>query len=141
EIRQKVATWFPALAPLPHDRDGLSTLLDQAGFRLTWFKGRFVSPALLSSAIVADRRRRTAGSGSGLTRWTVDSPELAAAHRAEEQLIAASQAGGFRALTVRLANTDSALADLERRHGARPVSAARVFLAELRRIVDARPKP
>ncbi len=141
EIRQKVATWFPALAPLPPDRDGLSTLLDQAGFRLTWFKGRFVSPALLSSAIIIDRRRRSVGSGSGPTRWTVDSPELAAAHRAEEQLIAAGQAGGFRALTVRLANTDSARADLERRHGARPVSAARVFLTELRRIVDARPKP
>ncbi|MEJ3741678.1 BREX system serine/threonine kinase PglW [Actinomycetes bacterium KLBMP 9797] len=140
EIQRKAATWFPALNPLPTERHALAKLLEQAGFRLTWFNGRFVSPALLSSSMVTDRRRR-ANPASGPTQWTVDSPELAGAHRAEEELAAAAPRGGFRALTVRLANAIIARSDLERRHGARPVNAARCFLTQLHRIVDARPKP
>lgn len=141
EIRQRVATWFPDLEALPTDRDRLGKLLEQAGFRLHWSNGRFVSPALLSSAVLTNRRRRSASSGAGATRWTADSPEIAAAHRAEEQLVAGGQRGGFRALTVRLANADASLEDLRRRHGARPVNVAGTFLTELHRIVDPRPLP
>jgi serine/threonine protein kinase len=141
DIRRRVETWFPDLEPIPTDKEQLGKLLEQAGFRLRWDSGRFVSPALLTSAVLTNRRRRSGSSGAGTTSWTADSPEIAAAHRAEEQLVAGGQRGGFRALTVRLANAEASRADLERRHGARPVNVARTFLSELHRIVDAKPLP
>ncbi|MGC5333250.1 hypothetical protein [Micromonospora sp. DT62] len=75
------------------------------------------------------------------SRWTAESPELAAAMRAEERLTGARSAGGFRALTVRLNRYAPAREELIRRFDARPVNVAARFLDHLHALVDARPKP
>ena len=75
------------------------------------------------------------------SRWTAESPELAAAMRAEERLTGARSAGGFRALTVRLSRYGLAREELARRFDARPVNVAARFLDHLHALVDAHPKP
>jgi len=140
QVADRVAARFPELAPLPgHPR--LDRLLAEAGFELRWDRDRYVAPprTAASSSMTVVRRRSSASTAP--TRWTADSPILASALRAEERLTGAASAGGFRALTVRLSRYDLAREELLRRFSARPVNVAFRFLAELHRLVDARPKP
>ncbi|MEU5566166.1 BREX system serine/threonine kinase PglW [Micromonospora musae] len=139
-VVQRVTARFPELAPLP-PRPKLDRLLAEAGFELRWERDRYVPPpprAGSSSMSIIQRRNSATNSPS---RWAAESPELAAAMRAEERLTGARSAGGFRALTVRLNRYGLAREELVRRFDARPVNVAAVFLQELRNLVDARPKP
>lgn len=119
----------------------LDRLLAEAGFELRWDRGHYLPPpprAGSSSMSVIQRRPSATNAPS---RWAVESPELAAAMRAEERLTGARSASGFRALTVRLSRYAPAREELARRFGARPVNVAAVFLRELRGLVDAKPRP
>ncbi|MEV6813503.1 BREX system serine/threonine kinase PglW [Micromonospora sp. NPDC051296] len=141
QVVQRVSARFPELAaPLPpHPK--LDQLLAEAGFDLRWNRDRYVPPpprAGSSSMSIVQRRPSATNAPS---RWAAESPELAAAMRAEERLTGARSAGGFRALTVRLNRYALAREELARRFDARPVNVAAVFLRELRGLVDARPKP
>jgi hypothetical protein len=84
------------------------------------------------------RRRST---GTGVTPWTVDTPGLAAALRTEQRLDTARSDGGFRALTTRTDRVQRSTTELANRFDARRVSVAQVFIAQLRSLVGARPKP
>jgi hypothetical protein len=66
---------------------------------------------------------------------------LAAALRTEQHLQAAGSGGGFRALTIRTDRYALARHELTSRLQVRPFNVAERFLAELRTLVDARPKP
>jgi hypothetical protein len=79
--------------------------------------------------------------GPGTTYWTADSPDLAAALRAEQRLTGSLSEGGFRALTVPVKGYLPSQAELAARFGARPVNVAARFVSTLRSLVDARPKP
>ncbi|MFD6752493.1 BREX system serine/threonine kinase PglW [Micromonospora gifhornensis] len=140
-VIQRVTARFPELtAPLP-SHPKLDQLLAEAGFELRWDRDRYLPPpprAGSSSMSIVQRRPSATNAPS---RWEAESPELAAAVRAEERLTGARSAGGFRALTVRLNRYALARAELARRFDARPVNVAAVFLRELRGLVDARPKP
>ncbi|WFE99611.1 BREX system serine/threonine kinase PglW [Micromonospora sp. WMMD964] len=139
-VADRVTARFPELDPLPgHPK--LDRLLAEAGFELRWDRDRYVSPpprAASSSVSVIQRRPSVTAAPS---RWTAESPELAAAMRAEERLAGARSAGGFRALTVRLNRYHLAREELARRFDARPVNVAARFIEHLHALVDARPKP
>lgn len=137
QIAARVRGRFPELAPLPPPAQ-LDKLLAQAGFDLRMVGDVWVAPPRpLSSSMSIIRRRSSASTPT--TSWLADSPELAAALRAEERLSAPGD--GFRALTVRLSRYPAAADELVRRFGARPVSVADRFLRHLRALVDSRPKP
>ncbi|MFC0505709.1 BREX system serine/threonine kinase PglW [Micromonospora costi] len=139
QVLQRVEARFPELAPLP-PRPKLDRLLAEAGFELRWDRDRYVPPPRNASSSMSIIQRRPSAT-SAPSRWAAESPELAAAMRAEERLTGARSAGGFRALTVRLNRYALAREELARRFGARPVNVAAIFLRELRGLVDARPKP
>ncbi|RKF29019.1 BREX system serine/threonine kinase PglW [Micromonospora globbae] len=139
QVVQRVEARFPELAPLP-SRPKLDRLLAEAGFDLRWDRDRYVPPPRNASSSMSIIQRRPSAT-SAPSRWAAESPELAAAMRAEERLTGARSAGGFRALTVRLNRYVPAREELVRRFDARPVNVAAVFLRELRGLVDARPKP
>ncbi|MET8092379.1 hypothetical protein ABZU52_19845, partial [Micromonospora sp. NPDC005220] len=140
QVADRVSARFPELDPLPpHPK--LDRLLAEAGFELRWDRDRYVPPpprAASSSVSILQRRPSATAAPS---RWTAESPELAAAMRAEERLTGARSAGGFRALTVRLSRYGLAREELVRRFDARPVNVAARFLDHLHALVDARPKP
>ncbi|GAB3810463.1 BREX system serine/threonine kinase PglW [Micromonospora zhanjiangensis] len=141
QVAGRVAARFPELDPLPTEPGKLHRLLAEAGFDLRWDRDRFVPPPpRAGSTSMSIVQRRPSGSASP-THWSAESPELAAALRAEERLTGAASAGGFRALTVRLSRYHLAREELVRRFDARPVNVAARFLAHLRALVDARPKP
>lgn len=109
----------------------MDRLLAEAGFELRWDRGHYLPPpprAGSSSMPVIQRRPSATNAPS---RWAAESPELAAAMRAEERLTGARSASGFRALTVRLSRYALAREELARRLGARqrgggvPAGAAR----------------
>ncbi|MGN9804761.1 BREX system serine/threonine kinase PglW [Micromonospora sp. L32] len=140
QVTQRVRTRFPELDPLPpHPK--LDRLLAEAGFELRWDRDRYVPlpPRNASSSMSIMQRRPSVTVAP--SRWTAESPELAAAMRAEERLTGASSAGGFRALTVRLSRYGLAREELARRFDARPVNVAARFLDHLHALVDAHPKP
>ncbi|QGN48429.1 BREX system serine/threonine kinase PglW [Micromonospora sp. WMMC415] len=140
QIAQRVAARFPELAPLPpHPK--LDRLLADAGFDLRWGRDRYVPPPPRAGSSSMSILQRRPSATTAPSRWTAESPELAAAMRAEERLTGARSAGGFRALTVRLSRYPYAREELVRRFDARPVNVASVFLRELHALVDARPKP
>jgi len=141
EIRQRVAAWFPALEPLP-GRTDLDDLLKAAGFKLRWngAEGKYFPPAVLTSSALTSNLRRSSSSRSA-SRWTAESPELSSAHKADEQLTASARSGGFRALTVRLARAETALRRLERWYKTDTVDVSALFLDELHKLVESRPKP
>ncbi|MFE0590692.1 BREX system serine/threonine kinase PglW [Micromonospora echinospora] len=140
QVFARVRARFPELAELPpHPK--LDRLLAEAGFDLRWERNRYVPPpprAGSSSMSVVQRRTSATNAPS---RWAAESPELAAAMRAEERLTGARSAGGFRALTVRLNRYALAREELRRRFDARPVNVAASFLRHLHALVDAQPKP
>ncbi|GAA1651174.1 BREX system serine/threonine kinase PglW [Catellatospora bangladeshensis] len=140
QVAERVAARFPDLPRLPGDPQQLGKLLTEAGFELIWNRDRYISPVRPGSSSMSIVLRRPSGTAPA-NRWTAESPELAAAMRAEEQLAGAGAAGGFRALTVRLSRYGLAREELVRRFDARPVSVAGRFLDELHALVDARPKP
>ncbi|MET7391905.1 BREX system serine/threonine kinase PglW [Dactylosporangium sp. NPDC005572] len=139
QIQQRVSARFPDLLPLPpHPK--LDTLLTDAGFQLQWRDGQYLPPrsAASSSASLVNRRRSTRVTGA---HWTVvDSPELAAALRAEERLDSA-RTGGFRALTVRVDRANAAQRELTNRFDARALNVAAMFMTALRELVAAKAKP
>ncbi|WP_405432256.1 BREX system serine/threonine kinase PglW [Micromonospora sp. NBC_00617] len=140
QVADRVTARFPELDPLPPHPE-LDRLLAEAGFELRWDRDRYVPPpprAASSSVSILQRRPSVTAAPS---RWTAESPELAAAMRAEERLTGARSAGGFRALTVRLSRYGLAREELARRFDARPVNVAALFLDHLHALVDARPKP
>ncbi|MEH1014282.1 BREX system serine/threonine kinase PglW [Micromonospora sp. CPCC 206060] len=140
QVADRVAARFPELDRMPgHPK--LDRLLAEAGFDLRWDRDRYVPPPTRgASSSMSIVQRRPSGS-TAPSQWAAESPELAAALRAEERLTGARSAGGFRALTVRVPRYAPALDELTRRFGARPVNVAARFLAHLHALVDARPKP
>ena len=140
QVRERVLARFPELSTPVPEHPALDRLLAEAGFQLVWRNGGYFAPHQQRSATrpTLIRRRTT---GSTLTYVTADSPELAAALRAEERLTGAKSGGKFRALTVRLNGHASARADLVARFGARPFNVAAEFVKALRALVAARPKP
>src|SRR5690606_38875861 len=140
QVHERVRARFPELSqPLP-DHPVLDRLLAEAGFNLVWRGGHYYARHQLTSRSRPTLiRRRTTGSPHSYV--TVDAPELAAALRAEQRLAGATAEGGFRALTVRLNGYGSARAELVERFGARPFNVAGEFIATLRALVTARPKP
>ncbi|MET7749021.1 BREX system serine/threonine kinase PglW [Micromonospora sp. NPDC005367] len=140
QVADRVTARFPELDSLP-PHPTLDRLLAEAGFELRWDRDRYVPPpprAASSSMSIMQRRPSVTAAPS---RWTAESPDLAAAMRAEERLTGARSAGGFRALTVRLNRYHLAREELARRFDARPVNVAARFLDHLHALVDARPKP
>ncbi|MGW0434925.1 BREX system serine/threonine kinase PglW [Micromonospora sp. NPDC003197] len=142
QVTERVYARFPEIDRLPgHPK--LARLLHEAGFELRWDSEDevYVPPpprAGSSSMSIIQRRPSTP---SPTSRWMAESPELAAAMRAEERLTGTTSAGGFRVLTVRLSRYALAREELVRRFGARPVDVTGRFLRHLRALVDARPKP
>ncbi|MGN9811521.1 BREX system serine/threonine kinase PglW [Micromonospora sp. BQ11] len=140
QVIQRVRTRFPELDPLPpHPK--LDRLLAEAGFELRWDRDKYVPPPPRNASSSMSIMQRRPSVTVAPTRWTAESPELAAAMRAEERLTGARSAGGFRALTVRLSRYGLALEELVRRFDARPVNVAARFLDHLHALVDAHPKP
>ncbi|GIJ25151.1 protein kinase [Micromonospora qiuiae] len=140
QVAQRVAARFPELESLP-PRPKLDRLLAEAGFDLRWDRDRYVPPPPRAGSSSMSILQRRPSATSAPSRWTAESPELAAAMRTEERLTGARSAGGFRALTVRLSRYRFAQEELVRRFDARPVNVASVFLRELHALVDGRPKP
>ncbi|MEH0929091.1 BREX system serine/threonine kinase PglW [Micromonospora sp. CPCC 205558] len=139
QVADRVTARFPELDPLPpHPK--LDRLLAEAGFELRWDRDRYVPPPRAASSSMSILQRRPSVTAA-LSRWTAESPELAAAMRAEERLTGARSVGGFLALTVRLSRYGLAREELVRRFDARPVNVAARFLDHLHALVDARPKP
>lgn len=140
QIQERVRARFPELSAGLPGHPALDRLLADAGFTLEWRDGRYHAPRRPGSTTrpTTIRRRST---GPGISQWTADSPELAAAVRAEQRLAGSLSEGGFRALTVRLNGHVSARAELAARLGARPASVAALFVAALRALVDARQRP
>ncbi|SCL46009.1 Serine/threonine protein kinase [Micromonospora citrea] len=140
QVADRVAARFPELEQLPpHPK--LDRLLAEAGFELRWDRDRYVPPPPRNASSSVSILQRRPSATAAPSRWTAESPELAAAMRAEERLTGARSAGGFRALTVRLNRYALAREELVRRFDARPVNVAARFLAHLHALVDARPKP
>ncbi|MGK5518910.1 BREX system serine/threonine kinase PglW [Micromonospora sp. URMC 107] len=140
QVADRVAARFPELEPLPgHPK--LDRLLAEAGFELRWDRDRYVPPPPRNASSSMSIMQRRPSATAAPSRWTAESPELAAAMRAEERLTGARSAGGFRALTVRLNRYALAREELIRRFDARPVNVAARFLDHLHALVDARPKP
>ncbi|MFY1689799.1 BREX system serine/threonine kinase PglW [Plantactinospora sp. WMMB782] len=139
DIQQRVAARFPEMPPLPgHPR--LGHLLAEAGFPLIYRNGAYhARPGTGSSTRMSSQQRRS--TDSRMTMWNAASPELAAAFRAEDQLGRTGEEGGFRALTVRTDRYPAAQHELVHRLNARPCNVAGRFLAQLRTLVEARPKP
>ncbi|WP_431904542.1 BREX system serine/threonine kinase PglW [Micromonospora carbonacea] len=139
QIADKVQARFPELPQLPpHPK--LDRLLADAGFDLVYRSGRYYARrSSLSSARLGPSRRHS--TVSTVTAWTAESPELAASLRAEQQLTAAAEEGGFRVLTIRVDRYDLATRELTTRFAGRPVSVADRFVSELRTLVQSRPKP
>lgn len=153
QIQERVRARFPDLPPLPRHPE-LGRLLTEAGFDLLWREppdrtgereharepGRYhARPAAWSSTRVESFRRRS--TATEVTPWTAESPELAAALRTEQHLVTAGSEGGFRVLTVRADWYAEAMRELGDRFASRAVDVAGRFVAALRGIVAARPKP
>jgi hypothetical protein len=140
QVQERVRARFPELTTDLPGHPALDRLLADAGFVLEWRAGHYHAPRRPGSATRSTviRRRST---GPGASHWTVDSPELAAALRAEQRLAGSSAERGFRALTVRLNGHAPARADLATRFGGRPLNVAARFVGALRALVDARAKP
>ncbi len=136
DVKAKVRARFPELAELP-DHPALHRLLGEAGFVLRYRDGRYHAPRAAASTSSRSLRRRSTRTEA--SPWTADTPEVAAAARAEQRLTV--DGGGFRALTVQRNRCLAARDELVARFGARPFSVAEVFVAKLRELVDARPKP
>ncbi|MFC0003613.1 BREX system serine/threonine kinase PglW [Micromonospora siamensis] len=140
QVTQRVRTRFPELDPLP-SHPKLDRLLAEAGFELRWERDKYVPPPPRNASSSMSIMQRRPSLTVAPSRWTAESPELAAAMRAEERLTGARSAGGFRALTVRLSRYGLAREELARRFDARPVNVAARFLEQLHALVDAHPKP
>jgi serine/threonine protein kinase len=139
QIRDRVRARFPELADLPgHPR--LEKLLTTAGFDLVWREGSYrVRPGANSSTRMNSIRRRSTATDP--SPWTTESPEIASAAQTEQLLLSARAAGGFRVLTVRIDRYQPARRELIQRFEARAVNVAEGFVASLRALVTARPKP
>lgn len=142
DVHRRVYARFPVLSGELPDHPQLQQLLEDAGFRLDWDgnKKRYQVPWRGGSAPSTPTAPRL------LTRltaspWTADSPELAAAARAEERLSVADAGSGFRALTVLRTRYVAAREELVGRFGAEPVNVTALFLAKLHELVDPRPRP
>lgn len=141
QIQDRVRARFPALPALPeHPR--LDRLLAEAGFPLIYqgqarpYHGK---PGSGSWTRMSSHQRRS--TATGMTVWNAGSPELAAALRAEQRLARTIEEGGFRALTVRTDRYPEARQELASRLSARECNVAGRFMAQLRALVEARPKP
>ncbi|WP_320064196.1 hypothetical protein [Micromonospora sp. RTGN7] len=91
QVTQRVRSRFPELDPL----------LAEAGLDLRWDRDRYVPPPPCNASSSVSVMQRRLSATTAPSRWTAESPELAAAMRAEARLAGARSAGGFRALTVR----------------------------------------
>ncbi|MCM3886263.1 BREX system serine/threonine kinase PglW [Frankia sp. R82] len=149
-IHERVTTRFPGLTTRLPTHPALDGPLADAGFVLEWDAARdgYVPPyRLLTSTGLGSRAtpsvRQPTNLGSRPARQVHDSPEQAAASLAEQRLVAAAEAGGFRALTVRRSRYLAARAELALPHrfAAEPVDVAAVFLDALHAQVDPRPRP
>ncbi len=149
-IHDRVAARFPGLTTEVPTHPALDGPLAQAGFVLEWDAARdgYVPPyRLLTSTGLGSRAtpvvRRSTETGSRPDRLMFDSPDQAASSLAEQRLIAATEAGGFRALTVRRSLYLAARAELALPHrfAVEPVDVAAVFLDALHAEVDPRPRP
>jgi serine/threonine protein kinase len=138
QVQERVRARFPELADLP-GHPHLDRLLAEAGFDLRWRRGRYHPRHVAASASMSTSLRRRS-TDSRATVWTADSPELAAALRAEQRLVSAAADGGFRALTVSVRDCLLARAELVRRFDVRPLDVAAAFVAQLRALVAERPK-
>ncbi|GAA3770363.1 BREX system serine/threonine kinase PglW [Plantactinospora mayteni] len=139
DIQERVRARFPEMPSLPsHPR--LDHLLAEAGFPLIYRNRAYhARPGTGSSTRMSSHRRRS--TDTRMTVWNAASPELAAALRAEQQLVRTGEEGGFRALTVRTDRYPDAQQELVNRLNARACNVAGRFLAQLRTLVEARPKP
>ncbi|MFB6787756.1 BREX system serine/threonine kinase PglW [Streptomyces olivaceus] len=151
QIHDRVRARFPDLSSLPDDRVLLGRLLRQAGFELEWrtsrrrprgwFVPRRQSAGGDVTSVVTQRRP------SRVTRtdhWTARDPEQRARLKARAQLQESGGRPGFRLLTVRFDDQRLALRTLTeqgREWQAEPVDVSALFLASLRRLVEARPRP
>lgn len=140
QVGERVAGRFPELAPLP-GHPALDKLLAEAGFDLRWDRDRYAPPPPRAGSSSMSIVQRRPSASTPPNRWTAESPDLAAAIRAEERLGGAAPGGGFRVLTVRLSRYVAARGELSRRFDARPVNVAARFLQHLHALVDAQPKP
>jgi hypothetical protein len=139
QVQERVRARFPELPALPAPNQ-LGHLLAEAGFPLVFRGGVYhARPGTGSSTRMSSSQRRP--SAPRKTQWNASSPEVAAAHRAEQQLVGSGTDGGFRALTVRFDRYPQALAELVGRLGAREFDVAGQFMGRLRALVEARPKP
>ncbi|GAB3156797.1 BREX system serine/threonine kinase PglW [Micromonospora sonneratiae] len=139
QVQERVRARFPELPPLP-DHPRLDHLLAEAGFPLIFRGGSYhARPGIGSSTRMSSFHRRS--TATGMTMWNAASPELAAAFRAEQQLAQTAKDGGFRALTIRTDRYEQAANELTNRLEARQYNLAGRFLAQMRALVEARPKP
>jgi serine/threonine protein kinase len=140
QIQERVQARFPELEPLPA-HPALHRLLTAAGFDLIWRDHRYFQRKVAGSSTPLTSATRRRSTGAGMTQWTVEQPELAAALRTEQRLGTAGADGGFRTLTTRTDRVHRSAAELSHRFGARHVSVAGLFVAHLRALVSARTKP
>ncbi|MER5216318.1 BREX system serine/threonine kinase PglW [Streptomyces sp. NPDC002838] len=143
QVQERVRARFPELAPLP-GHPQLHTLLNDAGFNLEWQgsgrQGGYVTPRGVGSSTGAVIQPRKA-TGDIASQWHTDSPELARAVRAEQQLAGSCGRDGFRALTVSMGGYLPAREELVRRFNARPVDVGALFVATMRNLVAQGTRP
>ncbi|MEU8678134.1 BREX system serine/threonine kinase PglW [Streptomyces sp. NPDC048560] len=143
QVQERVQARFPELAPLP-GHPQLHKLLNDAGFDLEWQgsgrQGGYVTPrgAGSSTGAVIQPRKATDDITS---QWHTESPELARAVRAEQQLAGSRDRDGFRALTVSMSGYLAARDELVRRFDVRPVDVGALFVATMRELVSQGTKP
>ncbi len=151
-VLDRVNARFPGLTTrLPSNSTDLANLLNQAGFELeqqTLEDGAVVFVARESDVNGTDTFR--SGHYATMVRsrstpredqWTAHDPAIAAAHRTDAQLTEASEHGGFRALTVKVARYELARRQLVNRFEATEVNVAALFLDALHARVATRSKP
>jgi serine/threonine protein kinase len=150
QVHDRVRARFPDLATALPEHPALDDLLTGAGFAVSWdaARGGYLPRGGTLSSAGASSEPTTIGRqpthlGSRPRATAPTTPEEAAAHTAERRLLAAAEAGGFRALTVRRSHYLAARAELARpdRFAAELVDVAALFLAALHTQVDPRPKP
>lgn len=122
-IHERVRGRFPGLTTELPAHPALDGPLADAGFALERNAARdgYLPPrGLLSSTGLGSRAtpvvREATRSGGRPARAALDSPDRMMAARAEQRLVAAAAAGGFRALTVRRNHYLAARAELARPH-------------------------
>ncbi|MEV0294927.1 BREX system serine/threonine kinase PglW [Nocardia sp. NPDC050710] len=146
EVHERIRSRFPELADTLPTGSRLESALREAGFDLKLElrsydnELRFLPAHSADASSYLSERFRRHATATAVTRYAED-PMIAAAARAEEQLLDAARRDGYRVLTVRTTRSTAATTELTARFSAEPVSVTALLLAALHELIPANGKP